>query len=239
MAWTKKKKSSKARKRSRRRTRRPRWNPQQTAINGFPNKILCKHRYVDTVDMAAGSGINEISTHIFSLSSLYDPDVTNFTGNYPRGYNQFKVIYGKYCVIGAKITVRPVFPQLTTTEAAAATCGLEYGLSLQRTAAFGPDNYVDLREEWGFRKAGVIKRDVSDSMPITKKYSLRKFFSHPAPLSDDVVCATSNQGPSKQAYCALWVCRPDGVAGFPITKFSVVIEYTTVWFERVPLAVSS
>ncbi len=77
------------------------------AVKTFPKTQLVELTYCDEI------GIPELSAgapYKFRLNSIFDPDVTS-TGHQPRGHDQWNAIYNKYCVIGARVIVEPLFSE--------------------------------------------------------------------------------------------------------------------------------
>lgn len=80
---------------------------------GFPDRLLTKLRYADSISLTAST-----ATQSFRLSSIFDPDYTG-VGHQPMFHDQLQLIYGRYRVRGAKITCRVVMrspPSLVTAE---------------------------------------------------------------------------------------------------------------------------
>lgn len=72
-------------------------------INGFPNSMLVRMKYVQSVVLNP-DGIAPV-LYQFRCNSIYDPDYTG-TGHQPRSSDEFAQIYKHYNVISSKITVR-------------------------------------------------------------------------------------------------------------------------------------
>ena len=81
-------------------------------VKMFPKKQLCELTYCDEIvipNRGAGS-----APYKLMLNSIYDPDVTA-TGHQPRGHDQWSNIYDKYCVIGCKAIVEPLYGSIINT----------------------------------------------------------------------------------------------------------------------------
>lgn len=204
-------------------------------VNGFPSKITCIHRYSEVVTIPASTNLNHVGTHTFNLSSMYDPNVTG-TGSQPRGRDQMVNIYARYCVIGAKVTYKPVGPAILDAQGTIA--GMAFGSAITQTSAFQQTNgYTDLIEQYAYRQQASIKNDVGATRALTRKYSLKKFLKHPYPLSDDVVTSLSSGSPGVGAYFHVWCCNPTGAA-MPAIAFAVTIDYIVTWYRRLDITPS-
>ena len=116
-------KTKSKRVRRRKRVTRRRYGRKSRIPRGLPAKITTTLRYVaevsipNTSNTVVGGGPFYQRGHpfIFSLNNIYDPNYTDSIwslGDYdhqPRGHDQLQAIYNKYCVIGAKVTVKPLF----------------------------------------------------------------------------------------------------------------------------------
>jgi len=82
---------------------------------GFPEKMITTLRYVETLTLTTGS---TVASKIFRLNSCFDPNYSD-TGHQPLYYDQLQAIYGRYQVLGAKMTVQ--FTALTDATGSGAT----------------------------------------------------------------------------------------------------------------------
>lgn len=71
-------------------------------VYGFPNSIITKLRYCDTIQLT--STLGSIATNVFNANSIFDPDATG-VGHQPLYRDQYAAIYDQYTVLGSKITV--------------------------------------------------------------------------------------------------------------------------------------
>merc|ERR1719213_349208 len=91
---------------------------------GLPSQITTTLRYVAEIAVlnvdnresgVIGSFLFGQNPYIFSLNNIYDPNYTGTAWNFgsynhqPRGHDQLLAIYNKYCVIGAKVQIKPLF----------------------------------------------------------------------------------------------------------------------------------
>jgi len=83
--------------------RRRRQGLTNFSLQVLPIVQFKKMRYADTATLSISSGLD--TQKIYSLNGMYDPDVTG-GGHQPLGFDQMLSLYNKYCVLGAKISVR-------------------------------------------------------------------------------------------------------------------------------------
>ncbi len=73
------------------------------AIYGFPNKMLTRLRYCDTIYLSNSAG--GIARQVFNINSTFDPDQTS-TGHQPLYRDTYAGIYDQYAVVAVKATVK-------------------------------------------------------------------------------------------------------------------------------------
>jgi len=69
---------------------------------GFPPSYDCKLKYVETFQFSSLLGV--ISNQVYSLNSLYDPNVTG-VGHQPLFYDQITAVYGRYKVYDVDVRI--------------------------------------------------------------------------------------------------------------------------------------
>lgn len=69
---------------------------------GFPDRVMTKLKYVDTIVLQASSGPTQ---YVFRGNSCFDPDQTG-TGHQPMFYDQWIAVYERYRVLGSSIKVQ-------------------------------------------------------------------------------------------------------------------------------------
>jgi len=79
--------------------------PQVQTLMPLRRSFKTSLRYTDYVTFDAGAGL--ASTRVYSVNSLFDPDVTG-VGHQPRGFDQIIAMYNYYRVTSAKIFVDAV-----------------------------------------------------------------------------------------------------------------------------------
>lgn len=67
-------------------------------VFGFPNKLLTRLRYCDTIPLS--SSVGSLAKQIFYINSTFDPDNTG-TGHQPLYRDTYAGIYDQYAVVSA------------------------------------------------------------------------------------------------------------------------------------------
>lgn len=75
------------------------------SVFGFPNKVLTRLRYVDTLAMVGTSGA--IAKQIFRLNSTFDPDQTG-VGHQPLYRDTYASLYDHYAVVETRVHIKVV-----------------------------------------------------------------------------------------------------------------------------------
>lgn len=158
--------------------------------NPFPNKRVVKMRYVGnfSIDPSAQSP----AWHIFSATSIYDPDVTTI-GHQPFGHDQYQALYNHYTVLGSKITVTYISTGTT------AVAGSAYaGVALKDDTTM-EGNFETIREV----KNNKHRLLTYDRPAIcTATYSMKKMYSLGARAPLRAVFGTN---PTEQMYYQCYV----------------------------------
>lgn len=120
--------------------------PRSPPGQALPNQMICKFRYSEEISINPGAA--SVAAYVFRANSLYDPNYTG-VGHQPAPYDQMKLFYKKFKVIGSKITVRPVLASATYE-----TINCYLGIINSKTGA-DYANYTNvtnlLESKWGKR----------------------------------------------------------------------------------------
>lgn len=195
----------------------------------FPNMTVRKLRYCAGNSVTASAGI--LASHVFSLSGLYDPDITG-TGHQPMGFDQIMPFYEHYHVLHCSAHV--------TFQNRNATYRGYVGLKITPDTAL-PANSDDLVEEGravvdpigggndAFNGSKVMKCSVN--VPLVNGLSRANF------LANDGMRGTISSNPTEQTY--LHVCAWSPAGQNLDVEFNIVLEYTAVFTEPRNLVNSS
>lgn len=126
-------------------------------VSPFPKTRICRHRYVETVTLPAGSGVGVTAQYVFRANGIFDPNFTG-TGHQPLYRDEMAARYTNYCVLNAYITV--VFDQSATQQK-------HYGIYLQDSTGALQSDPTTVCEQYGTR--GPIIGSQRNSPLILKK----------------------------------------------------------------------
>jgi len=134
-------------------TRRVARIPQQVSSN----RLFVKLPYWTTVQIVDVPLTSIVAAYLFSINSIYDPDLTS-TGHQPRGADQWFQFYSKYIVHGCRYNVR-----FYTSDTSAVTASANV---IMAGTLVGPKN-ID----------SAVTSDIHDfmEMPFTKDRQVRYF----------------------------------------------------------------
>lgn len=185
----------------------------------IPTSVLVKLRYCDSIAIDPASG-GITGSHLFRVNSLFDPDETS-AGHQPLAYDEYAALYSRYCVLGAKITVKCINTS--------STIPLIFGIVLRNVTpglAVSPNM---LREQgdstWGY--AGNI--GAKQNRSISKTFSAKKFFGYPKPLNETDLRASTTANPAVTGYFQVWGAAADNVSNPGAMTYQVTIDYIAVF----------
>lgn len=194
---------------------------------GFPSTKLVKLRYCAPLNLDASAG--SIGTHTYRMNSIHDPDYSGI-GHECRFKDQWAQIYGRYCVLGAKVTVSILSP------AAPVSAGQKIGIQMSGTdtgLTFPNTDITALLEAPMIRaRMRTVHTNPSRTKPLSHYWSFKKTMGRLNP-TDDVVSSTMTSSPSHAAYCVVFA----GSAGVndlenpPLLNCIVTIDYIVRLFE--------
>jgi len=221
--FTKKKTTAK------KRTYRKRYNRKmRIAPTLVPPKKILRLKYADRIQIDAGAGTT--GTHVFNLSSIYDPDVTA-SGHQPLYHDQLSALYNHYMVLGAKIRLTPLIASNDNYYS-----GL-YGVHIKDNTSTISDptalieqnrtRYAAVNGQAGFTKA------------MTVKYSPRKLFAYKDLLDQRArFGAQFGANPAENAYAHVWVSGSVPANNPNAFEFLITITYIVCVDEPISISQS-
>jgi len=242
-----------------RRSKRKRFRPRRartTYLKTFPKQMAVKLTYCDTI--AIPNTDTGTADYRFRLNSIFDPDMTG-GGHQPRGHDQWATIFSKYCVIGAKVKVEPIYSSSSTGAGNTETTVKGY---IDDDIA-GPNYSAEELIELGMlgKKCQIVtigqnahgfERKVK---PMIFKFGTKKFFG--VSKGEQIINAvgigqgesTSLTGmqhvgalfgtnPAKPAYLKLSCSGPAHDAQNPTVAARVTIEYSVIVHSPIEVASS-
>lgn len=188
-----------------------------------PDRYMCRLRYCD-VTVLDGDATSAAS-QAYRANDLYDPDSTGI-GHQPKGFDQLCLMYGKFTVLGSKISVQPI----SLTNASISPYGVwGIGTSFTGTAFSGKTLGSIMESENNVAHARYAGNTNHTSMvgPVSqfravRYFSGRKFFNEP--MNGSEYSCDSSHPPANVAYFEVW-CVGDGTSNPGSLQFLVQIEY--------------
>lgn len=218
-------------KQKQRRAMVPRTAGRMTQVRGsdygFPDKLRTRLRYCDTVNVTAGT-----AAYVFRLNSLYDPDLSG-VGHQPTYFDQLcgaagSGVYGKYRVLGSKITVTftsrsPPALAVSNTSPALVYLAKDQDSTLSYT---NPSNVME--QSGNYWKVLQDKGGGSNVVKLSCTYSPSRDLGYG--VGDDTIAAAYNANPGQQLYAI--VGKIDQGATASDVQLYVEIEYFAEFFQR-------
>lgn len=193
----------------------------------FPNITTRRLRYADRGAATSVSGV--VGSYVFTLSGLYDPNITG-TGHQPMGFDEIMPFYEHYHVLRASVHVTfeiegnvKGFVALKITPDTSVPSDPHTLIEEGRNVV----DYIDATASYNASKVLRATIDVPGVMGLTR----RNF------LADTDTGGAINSNPVEQTYlhCCVW-----GNAVSTVTVIiNAVIEYTAVFTEPRNLSASS
>lgn len=237
---------SKRRSRIKKRRTVPKRRRRSSFLKTFPKSMPVTLTYCDDINVPNRDG--GAAPYTFRLNSIFDPDYTS-TGHQPRGYDQYASIFSKYCVVGAEVTVEPLY----TTNAGSTEVALmgfidddllEPGYSIKDLVELGllGGTYKHMIVGPGTNDRGV---GTSRKRTLKFKFGTKKFFGvskgtqiiNPVGIGQGEstelvgiqnVGAEFGTNPDMPAYLKLHCSGPNHDGADPILKCRVTIKFSCV-----------
>lgn len=220
-----------SRKKSYRKKRRARSNltSVQSTASVAPSQLV-KLRYVESVVINPATGL--VGAHIFSASSIFDPDVTG-GGHQPLGRDEWAIFYDHYTVIGSKCTAR-----FFSDTSAANTGNAMVGVMVKDNATTTNTPSTMLEQTNTYPKM-LTNSSAQGAVIATKGYSAKRFFGL-SNVNDNrtVVGAQFGSSPTDQAYFHVYVTPTTSSDNVGDVNVVVTIEYLCLMTERKTLTAS-
>jgi len=186
-----------------------------------PAKMRSCLLYSEQVNITIPSAAS--SSYTFTANGLYDPNVTGL-GHQPAGFDQLMLLYGRYCVEKAVITIQ-VSQESTSNY----------------NSLVGVTVSTDLISTTDYRRYTENALCTQDTMKATQgivtlvqKYNALDFFNK-GYQSDTDKTGTVSANPAELVFFNIFgqPCNPGNTAGS--TQFSVQIEYHTLFSDPIAL----
>ncbi len=191
-------------------------------LNGFPNILRTKMRYVSEVTLDVG--ISGIVSHFFSANGLYDCDITG-GGHQPMGFDQMMAQYRHYAVKACDIEAQYAS---NTGGGAVASAGFTIlPTSLGSTGSIG--TLAEALEQKRCGKLLVVGNRNMENRIVRHRIDLEDWYGTTV-ISEHDLRGSDGSNPSEQAYFA---CILGDIGGENPTavKFIVTLEFDVTFFE--------
>lgn len=196
--------------------------------SGMPTTRRAYLRYSDQISITSTAGI--MGSYVFRANSCHDPDYSS-VGHQPMGWDQWKLLYNHYVVVGARITATVLSDTLGQSPF---VCGvyLTDGTTLPYTSWYG---FKEARK--GTQKLFNGGAGNTRSQAVMSKFSAKNFYN----VSDikdnmDRLGALVDDNPSEVAYFAIYYQQVNSVTD--TKNILITIDYIVDFSEPKNLAIS-
>lgn len=207
-------------RRGTKRTRRP----MTKVLNGFPNNLTVRHRYVDHVFIPTTGIAFNTGAYAFRPNSMFDPNSTG-AGHQPANRDDFAAIYSHYTVLSSKIKV--TFPPSTVNY----TGIVRYSEQLGSTS--NPEEILESCE----LKRGNVQRLNLTGTSSKDAYAYfnakRSICAGGNPVSDNRCFTASGSNPAATCGYILNACPHSYADIVPAVYVRVQIDYLCNWSGRI------
>lgn len=213
----------------RRRAYLPRLKPMAIMGTGLPQKVMVKHKYVQSVNEAVGAGA--LQSYAFRANGMYQPTVSTLAGSHqPMYFDQYSALYNHYCVIGAKVTFKITHITAPTSNSAFRICAF-----LDDDPVLSATNIDAVAEATQGRSITIIPPNTTYQITKTLNFSAKKIFGGSV-LGNKALTGTIIANPTEQSYFIFVVQNPPGQdSDICVTA---EIEYVAIWTELKEVAQS-
>lgn len=192
-----------------------------------PRSKMCRLRYCEVISLNPGT--LTFDTAQFALNNLHDPNTSTLSNfqHQPRGYDEAMLLYKRWVVVGAKITMRPIGPDIGTELDKFSTC---YGLYLHPDGetGFPCTSYIDLVETRIKATYSYTGLDNSKSRTLSMKVSMKKHFNVEDIGDDFVYSGSLGTNVGKKCLVTAFAVNPSG-ENSPGCTYKLMIEYVVVF----------
>lgn len=194
-------------------------------LYGLPDEFTTRLRYVDVYTLSSVSGA--IAKQVMRLNGLFDPDFTG-TGHQPYYFDQLAALYGRYCVIGSKLTAE--FSQIANAIATAQPAGpMLVGVTADTDGTIG-STLSTLLETSGVKTCFMGNQIGGNNVKVlTCTFSPERDLG--VSVDDDTVSSAVTTNPSAQFFGGVFMSE-QGTATPTAVMVKIQVEYY-VKFSRV------
>lgn len=203
---------------------------------GYPDKLVTKIRYVDTIALSAS--LDAIGANVFRMNSLFDPDLTG-TGHQPMYFDQLcgavgSAPYSRYRVLSSTMNVT-FSPKVVTLAGGTVYGPFTCGILTTATSGIYAANASALCEASNCKWTVLGEKNGGNNV---KKLSVTYVPSRDLGVDtgDDTIAAAYNANPTQVFFASPWKVDQNATGG---TVFALVeIVYNVEFFDRNEVAQS-
>jgi hypothetical protein len=172
--------------------------------------------------------------HAFATNSLYDPDQTG-TGHQPLGFDDLKIFFDHYVVVGARIRVRFSAAGATANNTSNVLCGIM--LTDDLTSATDPR--VFLEQPFGVSTELAMTLSHKPFQELRHHWTAKEWYNLGDPMDNfNNIGALYSANPSEMAYFTVWVADHYSGDSTRSVRFTVEIDYDAVLLEPAEVGLS-
>lgn len=220
----------------RRKAYRKKWDKSSRVLKGaviqpslkspLPNTFKTTLRYNEITKLAA-TGANT-DKYILRTNSLFDPDYS-FGGHQPRGFDQIMQMYGRYTVIGAKLTA--TFANNMTTP------GIVGIVERGDPTALTYLEYIEGCQRVQYKQVGSVSGG-NNTVTMIEKHSPKRFFAKANVMDVDNLKGTVSSNPTTPCYWHMFYYDMGQAINSNAVFITYQIEFIVVFTEPVVAASS-
>lgn len=199
-------------------------NPKNVLVHrgvGFPDSFKTTVVYSDSIILTPSGGTPAPSKG-YRLTSLYDPDVS-LGGGQPYWFDQLMGIYGRFKVLGAKMTCIFAYTNVIAADVGPTVVGIETG----EISSLSSTNAAVLRMTSNV--SSDLLTTQSEPKTVVATYSPSQYFGD---VLTDALTGSASADPSRN--CQAWVfASPQGVNITQPINVLITIEYFTEFTQQI------
>lgn len=189
---------------------------------GFPDSLTTNLSYSQSF-LLTPSAVNIMPTHRFRLNSVYDPDYET-GGLQPYWFDQLAAVYGRYKVVGAKITAKFCYTSQATSPVGVGPTivGIQTSDSTATSTTDGGTIMSTSNTNWGILSTNY------DTVTTVATYSPKQAFGDEI---TDAITADTGGNPTRNWLAHVFI-TPQGVLATNAVNVFVTIEYRVKFTQQ-------
>jgi hypothetical protein len=187
------------------------------SVFGFPNKVLTRLRYTDTIAMVGTSGA--IAKQLFRLNSTFDPDYTG-TGHQPLYRDTYASLYDHYAVVETRVHVK-----LVNNGDIPVNCGI----LVDDDATSSTTTTVLMEQNNGQSRVVPAKTGALSTVDFRYNWSCQKILGID-PFASETYKTAVGSNPTEESYLVIWNQAADVTTTSGVYAY-VELEMLVLWTE--------